>query len=140
MDRSLGRAHHFRQNLYFRRSDRDSAPDMRETFSADAQSQQAARFCLGDISSFSLDGQRKYIEVKTTGGDAATDLFISANELEFSRVHPTEYCLYRVFEYDISRNSGKLFVHPGPWSRAIHWKQLNSEPSYRNKDNFLVPR
>jgi hypothetical protein len=66
-----------------------------------------------DISSFSPDGKRKYIEVKTTEGDACTDFFISANEVEFSRIHSQYYCLYRVFEFDTSRNSGKVFIHRG---------------------------
>jgi hypothetical protein len=66
-----------------------------------------------DISSFTTDGQKKYIEVKTTEGDVATDFFISPNEVEFSTIHADQYYLYRVYEFDTSKNCGTFFVHAG---------------------------
>jgi len=66
-----------------------------------------------DIESFSLEGEIKYIEVKTTRGPAQTSFFISANEVEFAKQHQDNYYLYRVYDYEDSRNSGRLYVGNG---------------------------
>ncbi|HDR4901647.1 DUF3883 domain-containing protein [Bacillus wiedmannii] len=39
-----------------------------------------------DISSFDLDDNPKYIEVKTTSGGKGTPFMISANEVAFSNI------------------------------------------------------
>jgi hypothetical protein len=66
-----------------------------------------------DIESFTLEGETKYIEVKTTSGPATTAFYISANEVEFSRRHQDNFYLYRVYNYQDSLNSGKFYVEPG---------------------------
>src|SRR5829696_6078049 len=66
-----------------------------------------------DIESFSLEGEIKYIEVKTTRGPAQTSFFISANEVEFAKQHQDNYYLYRVYDYEDSSNSGRLYVSSG---------------------------
>ena len=66
-----------------------------------------------DIESFSPEGEVKYIEVKTTRGPAGSSFFISANEVEFARQHRGNYHLYRVYQYDDSTNSGRLYVGTG---------------------------
>lgn len=62
-----------------------------------------------DVYSFDLDGQPKYIEVKTTKGNDQTPFFLSDNELSFMRKNP-QYCIYRVFNYNPEKNCGEFFV------------------------------
>ncbi len=52
-----------------------------------------------DILSYRVDGTRRHIEVKTTTGPSASDFFISANEVEFSRTHAETYELRRVYDF-----------------------------------------
>ncbi len=66
-----------------------------------------------DIESFTPDGGTKYIEVKTTRGSVAASFFISANEVEFAKRHRDNFHLYRVYEYEDSTNSGRLYVGSG---------------------------
>jgi Domain of unknown function (DUF3883) len=66
-----------------------------------------------DIESFSSEGEVKYIEVKTTRGSAEASFFISANEVAFARQHRDNYYLYRVYDYEDSRNSGRFYVGTG---------------------------
>jgi hypothetical protein len=53
-----------------------------------------------DIRSFSLDGRRRYIEVKATKLGALTPFYITSAELDFARRHHKEYAIYRVFDID----------------------------------------
>ena len=72
-----------------------------------------------DIRSFFLDGREKYVEVKTTTGPKTTDFFLSANEVGFSALHPDNYELCRVFEYDKRTNSGRCYSLWGDISRSF---------------------
>jgi hypothetical protein len=72
-----------------------------------------------DIRSFDLQGNVKYIEVKSTTGSAYEDFYISPNEVEFSRHRADSYFLYRVFEVDSDFRSGKVFVLRGDLSRQL---------------------
>jgi hypothetical protein len=49
-----------------------------------------------DISSFSLEGQPRLIEVKTTNGSARTPFFITRNEFSIAQQFPTQWQIYRV--------------------------------------------
>jgi hypothetical protein len=66
-----------------------------------------------DIESFTPEGDIKYIEVKTTRGSAESSFFISTNEVEFARQHRNNYYLYRVYDYEDSRNVGRFYVGTG---------------------------
>ena len=66
-----------------------------------------------DVESFTPEGDVKYIEVKTTRGPAQTPFYMSANEVEFSRSHPDNYYLYRVYAYDEEHNFGSFYVDAG---------------------------
>jgi hypothetical protein len=66
-----------------------------------------------DIESFTLEGEIKYIEVKTTRGSAGTAFFISANEVEFARQHRDKYHLYRAYDYEDSSNVGRFYIGTG---------------------------
>ena len=53
-----------------------------------------------DIISFLPNGKVKLIEVKTTTGNENTKFFISDAELEFSRLNPDNYYLYRIYNFN----------------------------------------
>lgn len=72
-----------------------------------------------DILSYQLDGKPKFIEVKTTKGSSHASFFMSPNEIEFSKKHPDNYCLYRVYEFDADVNYGKVFLIKGDLSNSI---------------------
>jgi hypothetical protein len=55
----------------------------------------------------------KYIEVQTTRRSAQSSFFISANEVEFARQHRDSYHLYRVYDYEDSRNPGRFYFGTG---------------------------
>jgi len=69
-----------------------------------------------DIRSFHPDGKTKYIEVKTTKGNFDTTFYITRNELEWSKKHPEEYYLYRLFQFKDSTSSAELTVIKGDLS------------------------
>lgn len=82
-----------------------------------------------DVLSYELNGEKKYIEVKTTKGSARTDFYISPNELAFSKAHADKYYLYRLYEFDSDLNFAKVGVLKGDLS-----DQLDLVPqSYRAK-------
>ena len=66
-----------------------------------------------DVLSFTTEEEKKHIEVKTTRGPAATPFHATANEAAFSDSHPGTYHLYRVYDYDRDRNSGRFFATRG---------------------------
>ena len=66
-----------------------------------------------DILSYDKDGNEKFIEVKTTVGDEDTSFFISANELEKSKLNPENYYLYRVYQFDVKNVQGKYSFRRG---------------------------
>jgi hypothetical protein len=67
-----------------------------------------------DVLSFNSDGEKKFIEVKTTRGDASADFYVSRNELAFSESHCENYVLYRVFNYEPEKNTAEFCVAKGP--------------------------
>ncbi|RZK18000.1 MAG: DUF3883 domain-containing protein [Flavobacterium sp.] len=62
-----------------------------------------------DVVSFDKQGNKKYIEVKTTTGEALAPFFLSENEVAFCRRNVYSYCIYRVYNYDEESNSGEFF-------------------------------
>jgi|TARA_B110000908_G_C10259385_1_gene458026 hypothetical protein len=72
-----------------------------------------------DILSFDSDGNEKYIEVKSTKGKCNTRFFISPNEIDFSLENENNYYLYRVYEFNESKKSGKIKVVKGNISNNI---------------------
>ena len=74
-----------------------------------------------DVLSFTSDAPR-YIEVKTTNSSAATPFVISQNELDFSQEHPSEYFLYRVFDF---RDLPRLFMLQGELDRHLQLQPID---------------
>jgi hypothetical protein len=66
------------------------------------------------VASFELDGADRYIEVKTTCGDAATTFVVSVNEVEFSKQYGGSYHLYRVCDFDSQTGAGRYYIRSGP--------------------------
>ncbi len=81
-----------------------------------------------DILSYTVDGRRKYIEIKATTGAEDTPFYITRNELEASRKLGDDYYLYRVFaldegtgSFEVRRYFGSLEVlcrEPSVWRVA----------------------
>ena len=65
-----------------------------------------------DILSYEKNGEKKYIEVKTTSGNCNTDFFVTKSELKRSKSEKNYY-LYRVYNYDQTNNTGELFIKKG---------------------------
>ena len=78
-----------------------------------------------DIKSFHEDGSIKYIEVKTTRGGKSTPFFMSINEILFSKVHAEKYALYRVFDFDVITQTGKVFELSGNIENGAHLEAIN---------------
>ena len=86
-----------------------------------------------DVKSFDIEGNPKYIEIKTTKGSASTPFFISPNELEYSRQHPDGYYLYRLYEFDSVTKTGKVIV-----LRGDLLTQLNITPTQYKADFNII--
>jgi hypothetical protein len=72
-----------------------------------------------DVLSFTIQGQEKYIEVKTTRGLASSSFFITCNELKTSERLDSDFYVYRVYEYVDTSRSGKYFVIRGNLRDAL---------------------
>ena len=66
-----------------------------------------------DIKSLDENGNTIYIEVKSTEGGIDTEFFISPNEVEFSKIHKNNFYIYRVFDLNIKKLSGELYITQG---------------------------
>ena len=66
-----------------------------------------------DIESFNENGSARFIEVKTTRGSINTGFIISRNEVKRSNI-TENYYLYRIYNFDLDRNSGELYIKSGP--------------------------
>jgi hypothetical protein len=64
-----------------------------------------------DVLTYSVDGQERYLEVKTTALGAVTPFYLSSAELEFARCHLQAYALYRV--YDVLARQPRFFALQG---------------------------
>jgi hypothetical protein len=85
-----------------------------------------------DIKSYTVEGDEKFIEVKTTRGDKSAAFYLSSNEVRFAADHADSYYLCRVFEFDQATSSGKVFVHRGalPPSFSIVPTQFKALPAF----------
>ena len=88
--------------------------------------------CAGyDIMSYDIDKKaEKYIEVKTTTGTKNTAFYISENELNFSKTHSDQYCIYRVYGLKNEASTVHFYIIEGDLE-----KQENFEIS---RKDYLV--
>lgn len=69
-----------------------------------------------DILSFDENGDKIYIEVKTTTGALNNAMFITRNELERSKEEKENYYLYRVYNYNEKADTADLLIIRGELS------------------------
>ena len=70
-----------------------------------------------DILSYSLTGDERLIEVKTTNGAARTPFFLSRNECDLAMERPTDWCIYRVHLF---ARDPRIFTLIPPLSATVH--------------------
>ncbi|MDO9233249.1 MAG: DUF3427 domain-containing protein [Methylotenera sp.] len=83
-----------------------------------------------DILSFKENGDKKYIEVKTTQGGRNSQFYVSMNEVNFSEKHPDFYHLYRLYNYDEATNTSDFFVLEGVLSKLVKLTPTNFKASF----------
>ncbi len=66
-----------------------------------------------DIQSFDTNGNKIFIEVKTTKGRQNSTFFVTQNELERSKVEQDKYFLYRLFNYNEENETAELLIIKG---------------------------
>ncbi|MEA2104603.1 MAG: DUF3883 domain-containing protein [Candidatus Cloacimonadota bacterium] len=66
-----------------------------------------------DILSYTTNGEKKHIEVKTTRGEINRPFYLTKNEIEFSQQESNSYYLYRIFDFNTGLNVGKLYKVKG---------------------------
>ena len=72
-----------------------------------------------DVQSYEVNGNERYIEVKTSTGAANNQIHISEAEVAFSEKYAAQYYLYRVYNYDPSTGNGDLYIEQGPIDRTM---------------------
>ncbi|MEY8735576.1 DUF3427 domain-containing protein [Peribacillus frigoritolerans] len=82
-----------------------------------------------DIRSYNLNGEIKYIEVKTTRAGKNTPFYLSIRELLFSKQHPKKYFLYRIFDFDETSNSGAMYMINGDLEQHLNLEPLTFKAS-----------
>ena len=75
-----------------------------------------------DIRSYEVNGQDRFIEVKTTRYGKLTPFYISAGEVRFSEANANAYHLFRLFEF---RQSPKFFQLHGDVGLHVHLQAIN---------------
>jgi hypothetical protein len=81
-----------------------------------------------DILSFESEGEKRYIEVKTTNGAHASSFIISRNELDFAQDAGDEFHLYRVFNF---RKAPHLYTLRGDLAKQLHLEPMDYRASFR---------
>lgn len=66
-----------------------------------------------DIQSFDINGNKIFIEVKTTKGRQNSTFFVTRNELERSKVEKNNYYLYRLYNYNEKEETADLLIIQG---------------------------
>lgn len=80
------------------------------------------------------NGKPKYIEVKTTKSSSRASFFISPNEIKFSEWKSDNYFLYRIYDFDINLNSGKVFIIKGNLNRFLELLPTQYKASIKEED------
>jgi len=90
-----------------------------------------------DILSYDLDGNKIFIEVKTTKGNSNSTFYITRNELERSKKEKDFYRLYRVYKYDEETEKTELLIIKGDLSNLceipLTYKVNMKKPVGNNK-------
>jgi hypothetical protein len=65
-----------------------------------------------DIISWDHNGNKLFIEVKTTSGDIYTQFYLTSNEISVLK-KGTNYCIYRVYNFDFNTGEGDIYIING---------------------------
>jgi hypothetical protein len=76
-----------------------------------------------DIQSFDKEGNKIFIEVKTTKGKKNSTFFITRNELEKSKIEKASYYLYRLYNYNEQFDTADLLVIKGDLTICVSFRQ-----------------
>lgn len=74
-----------------------------------------------DIHSFDKEGNRIFIEVKTTKGSQTSTFFVTRNELERSKIERGNYYLYRLYNYNEQTETADLLIIKGDLSNLCEF-------------------
>lgn len=85
-----------------------------------------------DILSFDLNGEEKYIEVKTTTGSGSRPFIMTDNEWEFMSQNSNRYCVYRIYDFDLKNNIGKVFILKGALNNKVFIRPKQLEIFVKN--------
>jgi hypothetical protein len=66
-----------------------------------------------DIQSFDGNGQKIYIEVKTTKGGKNSTFYITRTELERSKIEKENFYLYRLYNFNEDSNTAEILIIKG---------------------------
>ena len=66
-----------------------------------------------DIQSFDINGNKIFIEVKTTKGRQNSTFFVTRNALERSKIEKNNYYLYRLYNYNEQTETADLLIIQG---------------------------
>jgi hypothetical protein len=66
-----------------------------------------------DIQSFDGNGQKIYIEVKTTKGGKNSTFYITRTELERSKIEKENFYLYRLYNYNEDNDTADILIIKG---------------------------
>ena len=75
-----------------------------------------------DILSFDRNGNRRFIEVKTTVRGKDTPFYITDTELNFSAQNSENYTLYRLYNLNTKKNSASFYILTGDVSRIVKFR------------------
>jgi hypothetical protein len=84
-----------------------------------------------DIKSVDENGNEIYIEVKATSGSFLTPFYITRNELVCSQDNPDKYRLYRLYDFDHKKRTGKIKIFSGDLSHLCT-EPINYEVNLKN--------
>jgi len=74
-----------------------------------------------DIQSFDINGNKIFIEVKTTKGRQNSTFFITRNELERSKIEGDNYYLYRLYNFNEQTDTSDLLIIKGDLSNLCEF-------------------
>ncbi len=86
-----------------------------------------------DVYSFDVNGNKKFIEVKTTIGSWRNRFYLTRHELKFMQEKQSSYSLYRVYNFDEENNSGEYFELQGDIENRIIKEPTNFEVVIKRK-------
>lgn len=88
-----------------------------------------------DILSYSLDGQVRFIEVKTTTGSLETPFYLTENERLFLEMYGDEAEIVRVYNFNINSKTGDIFRISGDeFLKTITLQTIGYKASFKKEE------